>query len=192
VQCNADFASNGSTCGWGTGWLSQGAPYRDATITFYAWVPGGHWDNFRWGIYCHPPNLAYGLNATQSSTLGGAIAARANDDNTDGNFNNLSVSHTNFDFHAFWQVDLGTSKNIGAVVVFNRTDCCTDRLSDFDILVSDDGNFVDSGHFTVAGSHPGQTGQRTEFDMNVSGRFVRVQLRGTNFLHLAEVQVYAP
>jgi hypothetical protein len=191
VECSADFASNGSTCSWGS-WLSPGAPFTDATIRFNVWVPGGHWDNFRWRIFCKPKSLAEGLAATQSSTLAGAIASRANDGNTDGEGTHNSVSHTNADFHAFWQVDLGTSKNIGAVVVFNRTDCCGDRLSDFDILVSDDGNFIDSGHFTVAAAHPGPTGTRTEFAMNVWGRFVRVQLRGINFLHLAEVQVFAP
>jgi hypothetical protein len=192
VECYPDYASNGSTCSWGS-WDNRNDPaFNDARMSFNVWVPGGHWDNFRWRIYCKPRSLAEGLSATQSSTLAGALASRANDGNTEGNFNFGSVSHTNFDFHAFWQVDLGTSKNIGSVVVSNRTDCCSDRLSDFDILVSDDGNFIDSGHFTVAAAHPGLTGTRTVFAMNVWGRFVRVQLRGTNFLQLAEVQVYAP
>jgi hypothetical protein len=33
---------------------------------------------------------------------------------------------------------------------------------------------------------------RTPFTVGIAGRFVRVQLRGANYLSLAEVQVFAP
>src|SRR5262249_30429558 len=57
-------------------------------------------------------NLAQGKAASQSSTLPGYSTAgpgSAVDGNTDGNFSNGSVTHTNLDANAWWQVDLGAS-----------------------------------------------------------------------------------
>ena len=98
----------------------------------------------------------------------------------------------------WWQVDLGASSSIGSVVVWNRTDCCGARLSDYWVFVSDTpfvgtdtpatlqsrtGTF--SSHQTTAPS------PSTAIPVNASGRYVRVQLNSTaNFLSLAEVQVY--
>ena len=55
------------------------------------------------------PNLALGKSATQSSTLPGypfAAAGAAVDGNTNGNFYAGSVTATNADGNAWWQVDL--------------------------------------------------------------------------------------
>jgi len=56
--------------------------------------------------------------------------------NTDGNFYDGSVTHTYLDTNAWWQVDLGVSATINSVAVWNRTDCCGDRLSDYWVFVS--------------------------------------------------------
>ena len=178
------YADYGATAIW-TGWAFS-APQTDCTATFYMYINGGHWDDFHWRTFNRPINLAAGKPAGQSSTLQGALAARAVDGNTDGNWYNNSVTHTNFDAQAWWQVDLGVSNNIGQVVLFNRSDCCSERLSDFDILVSDDG-FT----WSTAASYFGQAPGQVAFTMHTTGRFVRVQLRGANYLSLAEVQIFA-
>ena len=49
-----------------------------------------------------------------------------------------SVSHTNNDTHAWWQVDLGGVQQIDAIQLWNRTDCCGDRLQDFYVFVSEE------------------------------------------------------
>ena len=77
-------------------------------------------------------NLAQGKTATQSSTLADYVnpwAGRAVDGNADGNYWNGSVTHTNYDYQAWWQVDLGSIYSLLAIQVWNRTDCCWDRLS---------------------------------------------------------------
>jgi hypothetical protein len=145
-------------------------------------------------------NLALGKTATQSSTLPGYSTtgpAAAVDGNTDGNFSNGSVTATNLDNNAWWQVDLGASAAVGSVAVFNRTDCCGTRLSDFWVFISDTpfqpadtpatlqnraGTF--SSHQTAA-PNP----SITIFASGAQGRYVRVQLTGANYLSLAEVQV---
>jgi hypothetical protein len=140
-------------------------------------------------------DLALGKTATQSSTV--APASRAVDGNTDGDYWNGSVSHTGADANAWWQVDLGASYSINAVTLWNRTDCCGDRLSDYWVFVSDtpfastDTPATLQSRTATWGAHqttaPAPSATVTP---NSQGRYVRVQLAGTNNLQLGEVQVY--
>jgi Domain of unknown function (DUF1929)/F5/8 type C domain len=140
-------------------------------------------------------NLATGKPATQSSTLY-TTAAAAVDGNTNGNFGSSSVTHTDSTFQPWWQVDLGTSQNLDTIRLWNRTDCCADRLSNFYVLVSDQ-PFVSTNLTTTLNQAgvssyytPGQAGVSHTISVGRTGRYVRVQLAGTNFLSLAEVQVF--
>ena len=140
-------------------------------------------------------NLALGKAATQSSTYLNNAASRAVDGNTNGNLDSGSTTYTNDEANAWWQVDLGASYAISTVVLWNRTDCCANRLSNFYVFVSDSdltgrsysSILADSSvrRFQVAGQAP------TPLNLSIvtSGRFVRVQLAGSNSLSLAEVQV---
>jgi hypothetical protein len=133
-------------------------------------------------------SLAAGRPASQSSTYQGvALASRAVDGNTDGNYASGSVSHTNSNAQAWWRVDLGSVRAIGDVVIYNRTDCCSARLANFDVQLSDD-----DVNWSNAVNVPGAAPARTVHSIRKQGRFVRVRLRGTGFLGLAEVQVFAP
>ncbi len=140
-------------------------------------------------------NLASGKPATQSSTNSGTPQL-AVDGNTDGNYFNGSVTHTLLDAQAWWQVDLGSVSSISDVRVWNRTDCCSDRLSNFYVLVSDAPFSSTNLSTTIAQpgvssySVAGQAGSPTYVTVNRSGRYVRVQLSGSNYLSLAEVKVF--
>ena len=146
-----------------------------------------------------PTNLAPGKTASQSSTLAGygiGGASAAIDNNTDGNFFDGSVTHTNSEANAWWQVDLGASANISSVVVWNRTDCCGDRLGDYWVFVSDTPfsasdtpATLQSRAATFSSHQTGAPHPSTAISMAAQGRYVRVQLSGTNNLSLAEVQV---
>lgn len=132
-------------------------------------------------------NLAAGKAANQSSTHEGAAAARAVDGNTSGAWLGGSVTHTQSNAKAWWQVDLGAVTLLGKVVLYNRVDCCSERLSNFVIQVSNDGNT-----WTQVGALAGTAPARSTYSFSAAGRFVRVQLQGTNFLSLAEAQVFPP
>ncbi len=146
-------------------------------------------------------DVAKNKTATQSSTLSGfstAVASSAVDGNTDGNFFDGSVSHTNDDPNAWWEVDLGYSTSVSSIVIWNRTDCCGSRLSDYWVFVSDT-PFLSTDTPATLQNRPGtwSSHQTTQPNPSVSvsipqaqGRYVRVQLSGTNYLALAEVQVY--
>jgi uncharacterized repeat protein (TIGR01451 family) len=145
-----------------------------------------------------PPDLAQGKTATQSSTYDSRTgAANAVDGNTDGNYFHGSISHTNLDANAWWQVDLGTSAAIGSISIWNRTDCCPERLNDYWVFVSDTPFLSSDTPATLqnrAGtwsSHQaGFPNPSSTITLNAQGRYVRVQLSGTNYLALAEVQVF--
>jgi hypothetical protein len=142
-------------------------------------------------------NLAQGKNASQSSnymtTVG--LAPNAVDGNTDGAFINKSVTHTKFEIQPWWQVDLGKQVDITSINVWNRTDCCSERLSDFYVLVS---NLpFSSGNLDTVRAQGGVSsylvsgvgGEPSSIEINRAGRYVRVQLTDNDALSLAEVEV---
>jgi hypothetical protein len=83
-------------------------------------------------------NLALGKATTQSSLFSPVgRASNAVDGNTDGDLTAGSVTATNLDSNAWWQVDLGVSATINAIDVWNRTDGSQDRLNNYWVFVSD-------------------------------------------------------
>lgn len=132
-------------------------------------------------------NVAAGKPTSQISTDYGGIPSRAVDGNLDGNMDHGSVTHTNTAVGAWWEVDLQQATTIQRISVYNRTECCGDRLSNFSVQILDADRvvvkeFIISGtasnvmQFAAAGSR---------------GRHVRIQLHGNSVLSLAEVQVWA-
>jgi hypothetical protein len=95
------------------------------------------WGNPEYGgAYATGYNLALGKPATESSTYPYSIlvaASYAVDGNTDGEFLNGSTTHTNIEQGAWWQVDLGSKKNINEIIIYNRIDCCANRLSNYQV-----------------------------------------------------------
>jgi hypothetical protein len=147
-----------------------------------------------------PSNVAFGKVATQSSTLAGYNtdgASVAVDGNTDGAFFDGSVTATNSEQNPWWQVDLGTSVTVSSVTIFNRTDCCATRLSDYWVFVSNTPFSASDTPATLANragtfaSHQTTTpNPSVSIPVNAPGRYVRVQLNTPNILSLAEVQVF--
>lgn len=144
-------------------------------------------------------NLALAGRATQSSTTtwfgsGPAVASRAIDGNTDGNYYDHSVTHTDIE-HAWWQVDLKNMYHLNQIVVWNRTDnCglfnCNSRLSNFYVAVlNDKGTEVWKENYYTGGGYPSPS-LIINLPNNILGQVVRVGLNDVNYLHLAEVQVY--
>ena len=132
-------------------------------------------------------NLALGKTAEQSSTAFGGSPARAIDGDTSGVWGNGSVTHTASSSRPWWQVRLGDEYEIEQIVIWNRTNCsCVTRLNDFDVFVYNDaGTQV---YKTTITSTPSPS--VTINTGGVTGSRVRVRLKGTNALSLAEVQVF--
>ena len=146
-------------------------------------------------------NLAQGKSAMQSTTLTNfnpsGDAWHAVDGNTDGNYMAGTVTHTNGDSQPWWQVDLGAVSSIGNIDLWNRNDCCAERLTSYYVFVSDAPftstdpaqTQAQAGVWTAYTA--GQAPTHSTLAVNRTGRYVRVQLAGAGILSLAEVQVFA-
>ena len=101
--------------------------------------------------------------------------------------------HTENEDQPWWQVDLGASLPLERVVLFNRSDTTASRNARIRVLLSDDGRQfreVYQHDGTVFLGHPDKKPLVVKID-GQSARYVRVQLPGTSYLHLDEVEVYA-
>ena len=138
-------------------------------------------------------NLALGKPATQSSIYLYhsiiPVAGYAVDGNTDGYFLNKSTTHTRYEQGAWWQVDLGSKKNIKQILIYNRTDCCVNRLSNYQVSISNKADF--STHTYQQDFHVAPNPKKIiQLDASgKQGRYVRIQLLDSDYLSLAEVQV---
>ena len=157
--------------------------------------------SFEWTVFdgVPPTNLALGGVASQSSVfadLSFLDADRANDGNRDGNFEAGSLTHTDLDVEAWWQIDLGSRYALQRIELYNRTDCCGESLSNFYVLVSDQPFETDgltallANPAVTAFSVPFAAGADEILSLGINGRYVRVQLAGADYLQLAEVEIY--
>ena len=134
-------------------------------------------------------NIAAHKSASQSSTAYGGEASRAVDGNRDNAWNNRSVTHTDFQDHSWWKVDLAKEEGVGTVRIYNRGDSNVgDRLSNFDVILLDkDGKEVTRQHVDSLNNQP-------TIDVQFSGvnaRYVKIELNKSKTpLSLAEVEVY--
>ncbi|MDW5290823.1 T9SS type A sorting domain-containing protein [Formosa sp. PL04] len=130
-------------------------------------------------------NLALNGTATQSTTLSSAAASRANDNNTNGIFTSGSVTASQGP-DAWWEVELDGSYNISDINIFNRTDCCSERLADFTVSVINSNGTTTFSKTITTTPNPSVT-----LDAGGAlGNTIRVQSNLTTALNLAEVQVF--
>jgi len=142
-------------------------------------------------------NLALGKVATLSSTTAGAVASRAVDGNTDGNYYSNSLAMTPNTVQPWWQVDLNVDSAIDSITVHNRVDAAADRLADFYVFISDAPFGQQTLDQLIANPnvtrfyHGGTLASSSlTFDTKATeGRHVRLQLSGSNYLHFAEMEV---
>lgn len=146
----------------------------------------------------HASLLSQGRSATQSSTDYGGSADRAVDGKLGGDFAAGSVTHTRMQAQPWWQVDLGQLATVSQVTLWIRTDCCVQRLQNAMVFIAAadmSGRTLAqlSADPTVTARAVSTLGGAASLPLPfapTSGRYVRVQLVGTEFLSLAEVQVF--
>ena len=151
-------------------------------------------------------NVALGKTATQSTTGYGGTPDRAVDGNTSGLFGDGSVTHTDDTVATgspvFWEVDLAGDFDINEIALYNRTDCCDGRLSNYRLSVFDGAvETWGANYFTGTGSAQSifsvhddaagffATGDRVRIEY-LGGLNNEGDTPGGRSLSLAEVQVY--
>lgn len=139
-------------------------------------------------------NVALGGTASQIDSPYAAdpipgLASKAIDGNTNGVWDNNSLTHTDIHLGSWWQLDLGRTYSISEIDIWNRTDYGPGRLSNFRVTIFDSSWVEVWGQdYFAAGGYPAPELTIT-LPGSTSGQFVKVQLNGTNYLTLAEVQV---
>lgn len=147
-----------------------------------------------------PVNLALRKPARHTGTLYGMYAALAVDGHYAGELGSKRMSVTVRARQPWWEVDLGTVREIDEIRLWGRIDpCCAAHLSDFHVLVADTPfptvSLADElTRPGVRSYHVASLEGRRAVDVPMvpgqTGRYVRVWLNGENSLALAEVEVF--
>ena len=132
--------------------------------------------------------LARGKPARQGPRTGwGGVASRAVDGNTNTRYNGNSCTHTHKDAGSWWKVDLQTEAVISKVKVWNRSDCCSNRLRGFEVRVGNAGTWQ---HAAKCGNKHTIGGSGYIDCTGKAGRNVFVVQTRADVLTLCEVKVY--
>jgi len=124
--------------------------------------------------------------ASQSSVYPGAIASRAVDGNPNNMWSGGSCASTDGQESPWWQVDLQGNFAISQVKIWNRKDCCPDRLLPLKVEVSANG-----GTWTQCGTltGTGEAGKVYEVACVATGRYVKITATRNTYLTMCEVEV---
>jgi len=148
------------------------------------------------------PNLAFNKTTYQSTTAPIACcnASNAADGKADGNFDHCSCTHTvNEAQPAWWAVDLGVAVTVAEVVITTRSDCCSERLRDFDIGVMDISpavktpRLLNSSEYTIIAHYTGSFLGQVSIAPSIAkmARYLFIRQTVLDPLTLCEVQVYS-
>jgi hypothetical protein len=146
------------------------------------------------------PNLALNKPASASSEFFGTTADLAVDGNTNSDYPNIIHTRDEDGEDAWFEVDLEGVYNIRQINVWNRTDCCSERLTNFHVFISEtpftasDVSGIQGQSGVIDIHETGQAGHPSKFtDINVMGRYVRLQFDSTSgrrTLTIGELEVY--
>ncbi len=130
-----------------------------------------------------------GVAQQSSSAFGGGFPASRGIDGIKS-FSISDLTHTDSEFGAWWQVTFDQTYFITRAEIFNRVDCCFDRINPYSLFLFNEHNDLvwqsNNNTFATATSSPA-----TFSGINAWGNRFRVQLEDTNWLHLREVEVFA-
>ena len=129
-----------------------------------------------------------GLTPTQTSVHGGGVPERAVDGDTNGNWGGNSCTHTSSANNPWWRVQLPGRHMITKVVLYNRSDTCSDRLSPVYVYVQE------SSIDTLCGSYTTSSEGLALFTFTcpapIMGDVLWVGIKGWGILTLCEVKAY--
>ena len=102
--------------------------------------------------------------------------------------------HTAYEDQPWWIVDLGSNRNIDEVVVYNRLDAdCKSRANSLGVALSNDGRDWRPAYLHTGVSFGGLDGEPLRIPLpRERARYVKLFLNEHQFLHLDQVEVYAP
>jgi hypothetical protein len=137
-------------------------------------------------------NITFYGEATQSSVDYDSdvrlwpLASLAIDQNTEGDFDNESVTRTESEYQPWWRLDLKAPVDISEIRIWGRTDASQSLLSNYDLTVLDGNGQVVWTSYQADYPDP-MVSLNTG---SVTGQVVMLQLRDSGVLSIAEVEVF--
>merc|ERR1712141_164153 len=129
-------------------------------------------------------NIAREGKASQSDNYSSryGLAHVAIDGNKDGRWSGKSVTHTrSHGKAAWWRLDFSKMYYVSVIRIWNRLDCCSNRLNGVTVRVNDDNKLI----ATL------DTRKGNPIEVKVNGDVKRITIYGsTSFVSLAEVEVF--
>ncbi len=152
---------------------------------------------------CAPvENAALNGTASMISQLSNFVPSRLIDGVTNNNTNSGLAQTEGLTTNDWVQIDLGSNIFISTVAIHNRTSCCSDRLNNVYVMVADS-PFPTNANVNQAINNADfihqlgdeSDGAITGVNINLNGRYVRLQKSGnnvTNAINLKEIEVFTP
>ena len=128
--------------------------------------------------------------ATQSSEGWGGNPQRGIDGNTDGQWGAGTTTHTN-GAPSWWEVDLMDTYYISYMRIWNRLDCCSERLTNFTITVLDFEREVVWEETFLPNNELMNGAFLLIEDVEAEGQYVQVSMPG-QYLSIAELEILQP
>ncbi|GGG43983.1 hypothetical protein GCM10010976_14470 [Bizionia arctica] len=135
-------------------------------------------------------NIAEGKPTFQTSDYSPqGVSGKAVDGDTNGRWGDGSVTHTR-DINGnveYWEVDLQGYFDIAAMKIWNRTDCCSNRLNNFRVTLYDNAVIIGFQDFNIMGNASLDIITLT----GIANKVRVTQLNNNEPLSIAEFQVFA-
>jgi hypothetical protein len=136
------------------------------------------------------PNIALGKPASQSSLSSWSSPEGAQGGNN-GTRTGFFGFHTAHEQNPWWQVDLEANTQLNEIRIYNRLDNCRWRARYLQVLVSSDAKTWDKLHDQAGHRFGGIDGKPLIIPVkSTTARYVRLQLPGSEELHLDEIEIY--
>eukprot|EP00092_Neocalanus_flemingeri_P066723 GFUD01081324.1.p1 GENE.GFUD01081324.1~~GFUD01081324.1.p1 ORF type:complete len:513 (+),score=54.68 GFUD01081324.1:23-1540(+) len=141
------------------------------------------------------------VSAFMSSAYGNHEAVLCIDGDKQNFCHTLGTDHTSDHLYPWITLDLGTSAKVSRITIFNRLDCCGERLKDVDVRISNDPPTTAKQPFKGGTSvgffdGPGHQGEIITFEADTTGRYIVIiqnsegKFNAADQMNIAEVEVY--
>ena len=132
-----------------------------------------------------------GLSTEQSTTYYNSISSLAVDGDKTGSGSSV-VTHTLEEEDSWWRIDLGAVYDLTRIDIYNRINCCNERLDGTKVYVGVTDSYSPMDYTQVGTTLTGSLSVQ-QLDFSASGRYILVSqhdIVGPRILSLAEVEAY--
>ncbi len=137
------------------------------------------------------------VNVFQINTRGNGLATKAIDGNPNADYTKGSCTHTESVVNPWWCANLGSIYHVSRVVAVNRNDGGVETRAlnlrvGFTNIMPVVGQPLALDAYTLCAEKPGLMGEVgvVNCPYTFSGRYLVVQFRTTNYMHVCEIEIY--